>query len=204
MTPPSPALLRLTPTLLEWSAYSPEVKVVLTAHAWAHDGKVVLIDPIPGNETIEKEIIRLGQPVLIIATNSNHDRAVMDWKKRLNIPVAASAHAVKALGFKPEVILESCPLIHGLQPIAIEGAAAGEHALLSREQKLLMVGDALVHLPETGLAPLPDKYCENPARLRQSLHLLLDYKEWDSLAFAHGEAITSGARQQLQSLLQSR
>lgn len=194
--PATPTHHLVTPTLLEWSAYSPQVKTTLTAHAWSHDGKVVLIDPIPGDAAVEKALLKLGRPVLIIATNANHDRAIPDWKDRLAIPVAASALAVKDLGFKPEVILESCPLLHGLHPIPLPGAPTGEHALHSREQKLLIVGDALVNLPETGLAPLPDKYCTDPARLRTALADLAQI-DFDTIAFAHGEAIASGAKARL-------
>jgi glyoxylase-like metal-dependent hydrolase (beta-lactamase superfamily II) len=190
----------VTPTLLEWSAYSAEVKCVLTAHAWSHDGKVVLVDPIPADAPATGALQQLGRPVLIIATNANHDRAIPHWKTLLNIPVAASAHAAKDLGIKPDVILESCPVIHGLHPIALEGGPAGEHALHSPEQKLLIVGDALVHLPETGLAPLPDKYCADPAKLRASLAKLAALP-FDTLAFAHGQALASGARTRLRQAL---
>jgi glyoxylase-like metal-dependent hydrolase (beta-lactamase superfamily II) len=190
----------VTPTLLEWSAYSPEVKCVLTSHAWAHDGKVVLVDPIPADAPTTAALQRLGQPVLIIATNANHDRAVLHWKELLKVPVAASAHAVKDLGTKPDVILESCPVIHHLHPIALEGGPAGEHALHSPEQKILIVGDALVHLPETGLSPLPDKYCTDPAKLRASLAKLTALP-FDTLAFAHGDALTPGAQDRLRQAL---
>lgn len=193
----------ITPALLEWSVYSAQAKCTLTSHAWSHEGKVVLIDPVATGASATSALQQLGSPVLIIATNANHDRDILQWKQRLQIPVAASAHAVKGLGFKPEVILESCPVIHGLKPLALEGGALGEHALYSAEQKLLIVGDALVHLPETGLAPLPDKYCTDPTRLHRSLAALAEL-DFETLAFAHGEAIVSSARARVQAALTQR
>jgi len=190
----------ITPALLEWSAYSAEAKCTLTSHAWSHQGKVVLVDPVATGAAATGALQQLGSVVLIIATNANHDRDIRQWRQLLQVPVAASAHAVKGLGFKPDVILESCPILQGLKPIALEGGAPGEHALHSAEQKLLIVGDALVHLPETGLAPLPDKYCSDPARLRASLAALARL-DFETLAFAHGEAIATGARARVQEAL---
>jgi glyoxylase-like metal-dependent hydrolase (beta-lactamase superfamily II) len=191
---------QISPHLYEWSAYSHSVKTVLTSHAFVHDGKVVLIDPIAADAPVAVAVHKLGRPVLIIATNANHNRDISRWKTLLDIPVAASALAVKDLGFKPDVILESAKLLHGLSPIALEGAAPGEHALFSAETKLLVVGDALIHLEGKGLTVLPDKYASHPQALKKSLQTLLRLK-FDTLAFAHGDAIVGGANAQVRTAL---
>jgi glyoxylase-like metal-dependent hydrolase (beta-lactamase superfamily II) len=188
------------PSLVEWSAHSPQAKVTLTSHAFAHEGKVILVDPIEGDSTFRKALAALGQPVLIVLTNANHERATLHWKKELNVPVAFSAHASKEISFKPDVILETLKNFQGIQPIPLEGAAPGEHALFIPHLKLLIVGDALINLPETGLSRLPDKYCSEPVKLIKALRSL-DKLSFENTAFAHGTTLVRDGKSRLIPLL---
>jgi len=188
------------PSLVEWSAHSPQAKVTLTSHAFAHEGKVILVDPIEGDSSVRKALAALGQPVLIVLTNANHKRATLRWKKELNVPVAFSAHASKEISFKPDVILETLKSFQGIQPIPLEGAAPGEHALFIPDLKLLIVGDALINLPETGLARLPDKYCADPIKLHQSLRTLNNLS-FENAAFAHGTTLVRDGKSRLVPIL---
>ena len=65
---------------------------------------------------------------------------------------------------------------------------------------VLHVGDALIHLPSTGFAPLPDKYCTDPRELRAALGKLLRFP-CEVLTFAHGLPLVILARQRLADLL---
>ena len=78
------------------------------------------------------------------------------------------------------------------------GAAPGEIAL--HAEGVLHVGDALIHLPSTGFAPLPDKYCTDPRELRAALGKLLRFP-CEVLTFAHGLPLVTHARQRLADLL---
>lgn len=197
---PAASLLTPAPFLREWTFYSAEVKCDLTAHAFIHGGKVVLIDPVSPTAELAAALRAAGTPVLIIASNANHDREIAAWKALLGIPVAASALAVKSLGLKPDVVLEGVKNLHGLHPLPLPDAAAGEHAFFAAQERLLIFGDAVVHLPSTGLSLLPDKYCANPAQLRQALAQLTPL-DFDALAFAHGPAIVGGAKARWKTLL---
>lgn len=191
------------PTLVEWSAHSPQAKVTLTSHAFSHEGRVILVDPIEGDAATRTAIAALGQPVLIVLTNGNHERASALWKKELNIPVAFSALASREISFKPEVVLETVRNFHGLQPLALDGAATGEHALFVPHLKLLILGDALLNLPETGLSRLPDKYCSQPAALKRSLHSLAKIG-FENTAFAHGPTLLRDGKTRLLPLLEAK
>ena len=95
-----------------------------------------------------------------------------------------------------------------LEAIPLTGAATGEIALYraagASEDSggVMIVGDALVHLPTHGFSILPDKYCTNAKALRRSLEGLLDW-EFERLLFAHGEPIMHDARERLAALLET-
>ena len=82
--------------------------------------------------------------------------------------------------------------------ITLPGAAPGEIAL--HAGNVLHVGDALIHLPPYGFAPLPEKYCADAQELRASLGKLLRFP-FEVLTFAHGLPLVSQARQRLATLL---
>ncbi len=182
---PEISLTRIDPTLLEWSAFDPQVKTLLTSHAICNAGKVVLIDPIFPDAAVMAAISEMGMPCGIFLTNGNHERASKKLSKLLNIPVASPAFAVKEFSFKPDIILDGLTQIYGFKPIAIPGAGLGEHALYCTKTQTLCVGDALVNLPTTGLAILPDKYCLDAALLKKSLRALTLLKI-QTLIFSHG------------------
>lgn len=191
------------PSLVEWAAHSPQAKVTLTSHAFAHDGKVVLVDPIEGDAATEAAILKLGQPVLIVLTSGNHERAANLWRKKFSVPTAFSALASREISFKPDVVLETVKNIHGFQPVALPGGATGEHALFVPHLKLLVLGDALINLPETGLGRLPDKYASNPAALAKSLGTLAKL-DFEHTAFAHGPTLVRDGKKRLIPLLESK
>ncbi|MDX6765543.1 MAG: hypothetical protein SFU85_02010 [Candidatus Methylacidiphilales bacterium] len=191
------------PGLVEWSAHSPTARVTLTAHAFSHEGKVILVDPIEEVPGVRDAILGLGQPVLIVLTNGNHERASVAWKKSFNIPTAFSAMATRDISYKPDVVLETAPSIHGVHPLPLAGAAPGEHALHIPHLKLLILGDALINLAETGLSRLPDKYCSDPAALRLSLGPLAKLG-FEHCAFAHGTTLVRDGKSRLLPLLQPR
>ena len=141
--------------------------------------------PDPGTLS---SIIKMGVPCGIFLTNGNHERDSRLLSRQLNIPVASPALAIKEFSFKPDIILDGLKQIYGFHPFPLPGAAIGEHALYCQKTETLCVGDALIHLPETGLAILPDKYCQNAAALKQSLASLLSLKI-QTLIFAHGKAL---------------
>ena len=60
--------------------------------------------------------------------------------------------------------------------------------------------DALINLPSHPFVVLPDKYCDDPKRLRRSLAVLLE-RPFTTLAFAHGQPLTVNPRARLAALL---
>lgn len=62
------------------------------------------------------------------------------------------------------------------------------------------MGDALIHVDPHGFAILPERYCDDAPRARESLKRLL-HPPTEVLMFAHGLPIVSRAGERLAALL---
>jgi hypothetical protein len=82
----------------------------------------------------------------------------------------------------------------------LAGGAPGESAWGLRERNLVVVGDAVVNLAGRGLELLPDKYCTDPKRLRESLVVVVA-GGWERMLMAHGEPLGSGAARRVGEML---
>lgn len=170
------------PGIRTWSAFSTEHRVdlgssaVLTPEGWW------VFDPIP--IAADASGPRFDRVVGIVLTNANHERDSARWCDRFGCQRWA---APDAEGIPDEVgrWTGSDPF-WGWIMIPLPGGAPGEAAFLRPDRSLLVVGDALVNLPGRGLEVLPDKYCTDPARLRQSLRRLPSV---DLILPAHGTPI---------------
>ena len=183
-----------------WQRFQPSVKVDCSSCAVRVGTKLILVDPIPLNAGAQEELLQLGEPAAIIATNGNHDRAIAQLRAKLGVPVFAHADAVPALGFEVERMLSDGDVIFdSLEVIEIPGAGVGEIALHD-SRGWLIVGDALTNLEPDGLALLPAKYCTDARQMRVSLGKLLRFPS-EVLTFAHGLPVVSRARPRLESLL---
>ena len=193
---------QLNDTFITWSAYDSECKTDVFSCAFKRQKRLILIDPIEPSPDCEEQIIQSGTPALIILTNSNHQRSTEYWRNKYNIPLAASALAVKELTIKPEVVLEDLKQLHSLEPISLSGGTPGETALYHKESKTMILGDAVINLSDTGFSFLPEKYCQNQQELKESLTKLLAYS-FETLILAHGVPLTDNPKDQLEKLLSS-
>lgn len=182
-----------------WEVYEESVRVNLSARAIRIEEGWVFIDPVElsGDALVVFSSIPAAA---IFLTNGNHARAALTFRKRFGAPIVAHPDAVGELEcpvdrvWKPERVL-----FEGVRGIPIPGGGPGEMALLDARGRL-HVGDALIHLPETGFSLLPDKYCEDPVRMRASLKALLD-QEFQAITFAHGTPIFEKGKEKLRELL---
>lgn len=186
-----------------WWTYVPEVKCRCFSQACVHQNNLTLIDPIrPVDKKKWEQILRMGNPTLIILTNGNHERDAVHIQDELKIPIACGEGAVHPLNLKPEIILDGHMQIHGLRPVPAPGAGPGEIALFCQPQQTMFFGDIIVNLPDTGLAPLPEKYASNPQQMLQSIRSLTDFS-FSRACFAHGTPLESQARSQIRALIQA-
>lgn len=185
MTP----LRRVSPGLWCWQAYEPAVKCDLSACAVETRDGVVLVDPFPFAEPLP-----FGNPAAVFLTNGNHARNAAEVRAKFGTPVFASASAAPELG----IAIDGAPALGGVRVIEIPGAGPGEVAYLFG--RVLCLGDAVINLEGHGFSLLPEKYCTEPAKLRDSLRKLLSL-EFDILTFAHGAPILEDAHERLSKLI---
>jgi len=159
-----------------WHAYDPACKAELWSTSFSSPEGTVLFDPIDW----PKDTPLPASPVRMVRTNGNHDRSCADL-------------AAETKGQISETVPEFTAL-------PLPGAGEGETAFFHPPSGTLVVGDALIHLAPHGLMPLPDKYCTDPALLRQSLRRLLDLPI-QRIFFAHGDPILQDGSERIQKLL---
>jgi hypothetical protein len=194
---PAPEFQIVRPGLFYWQAYDPAVKTDLCCCALESGGGLVFCDPVPLDSLAEEELMAGREARAIILTNANHERNAAVLARRYGIEIWAHA------GAKGQVTAsrwyEEGPILDGeLEVVALKGFAAGETALWW--QDVLLMGDALIHLPPYGFSMLPKKYCEDAEAGAESLKKLLRFPV-ETLTFAHGLPLVSQARQRLAALI---
>jgi glyoxylase-like metal-dependent hydrolase (beta-lactamase superfamily II) len=195
-------LNQLRPGLFTWQAYDTNAKADLCSTALATKAGLFVIDPVQLDNAVRAQLTSVGPIRGIILTNANHLRAAQTYATACSAPVYAHREAAANLPLAHLIqVTQGTRIGDELEPITIEGAAPGEIALYhALDGGTLVVGDALINFDPHGFMFLPDKYCEDPRQMRQSLRKLLSYKA-ERLLFAHGLPILSGAQTRLQQLL---
>lgn len=191
-------------TAYRWEAFDAASRVDLSASAVAVDGRLFFVDPIPLAKAALAELGAEHAPAGIVITNGNHARAAAEFRRKLGVPLAATAEAADEAGSTPTETIppEGGPVFGGVfEAVPLPGGAAGEVALYRADRGgLLIVGDAIINLPSFPLALLPDKYCRDVRELRRSVARLLE-RSFATLLFAHGEPILQNAHARLAAML---
>ena len=178
-------LRQIVPRLWSWHAYDPAVKVDLFSCALEFEGGLVLVDPIGLDEWGMKTLASQGPVRAIVVTNANHARQSAEFKRFWNAPVLTHRDAVVELETPVDGLLQAGDFLGGgIEVLELPGAGAGEIALYDQTGRIHF-GDAVVNLESTGLCLLPEKYCSNPAQLKNSVAALGGLKA-DVITFAHG------------------
>lgn len=188
------------PGVRRWHAFNPAIRVEWACHALqTSDGSWVMVDPIGGPADLGWHGKGRGEVVAIIATNGNHERAALEWERETRVRLwAASGSGLNSPAW------HQLPLGPGWQDDWVvedlTGGGPGEVALRIPGMDLMVFGDAVVNLAGRSLELLPDRYCTDPARLRESIRRLV-HTPFGRAVFAHGNPIEDGASRRIGSLL---
>jgi glyoxylase-like metal-dependent hydrolase (beta-lactamase superfamily II) len=191
---------QIADSLIFWQGYDPLVKADLCSTELRVGSEWFLIDPIPLAKGPLAELAEIAPPSAIILTNGNHERCAKIFRKKFSVPVIAHEDARGEFLIEIDEWLagDSAVIRDKFSAVHLRGAAKGEIAL--HAGRVLVVGDAIINLDQTGFAFLPDKYCENAKQLRESARRLIAF-EFEIMTFAHGLPIVSGAKRRLENLL---
>jgi glyoxylase-like metal-dependent hydrolase (beta-lactamase superfamily II) len=193
---------QVIPGLYRWSVQDDRIGGVRSeAYAIvAEDGAVTLIDPLPIDPRLLKE---LGPVEAIVLTAGNHQRAAWDLRRIFGAPVWAPQ---QAYGLEDNADLTygaGDTLPGGLIAYHTPGPAMSMYTLwLERPRSVLFVSDLLSH-EEVGTPRFIDsQYQDEPARTRTSVRRLLEHLPVEAVCFAHGEPILQDGATQLRRALQ--
>jgi len=199
MPPLAHELQLLPPYLALWHAYDRTARVELYSTAIRTGDGLIVIDPTALNRRAFCELDRLGPVTSILLTNVNHERAADSFANNYAAPIFGPKELIDA-GNRFRRLAEGA--LHGLDVIAIDGAAPGEIAIYDpRSRGVLIIGDALINFNPYGFSLLPRKYCTDQKLMIRSLTRLLDL-QFEKMLFAHGLPITTRAHDRLTSLLE--
>ncbi len=168
-----------------WNVYEESVKTDLYGTAVRAEEGWVFVDPVDLAAEAMNFFKKRGPVTAIVLTNSNHWRAASLFREWFSAPVFVHPEAVGELLETPDGVLAPGRMVGGsLSVVELPGAGPGEIALFDPRGRL-HVGDALVNLDSTGLAMLPEKYCQNRGLLGRSLRRILELPV-NFVTFAHG------------------
>jgi hypothetical protein len=199
---PVEEIQRVNAYLAFWQGYDPSVKTDLCSHGLRIREGWILVDPIELAEEAMADLLREAPVAGIVITSGNHERAAAVFKAKTGAPILAHADAIAEISVEIDRELSDGEEVYGLKTIRLAGFAPGEIALQSPAGSgIMMMGDALIHVPPFGFAILPEKYCEDAKLARLSLRKLLQFPS-ELMTFAHGLPIVTGAGRRLRELLQ--
>lgn len=187
------------PGVWQWECFSPEHKVELTSNAVSAEGVLYIFDPIDLALAARKTFLVDKSALRFVLTNDNHERAVRQWLNAVNAPLWNSAEfdlAGLSANHWPVGVVSWGPW----EVFPLPGGAVGEVALRWRERSLVVLGDAVFNLPKYGFNVLPEKYCRDQVKLKQSLMALTE-EAFETVLFAHGVPILQGASSKIRELV---
>ena len=191
------------PDLLHWWVRDDRIGGA-RSDAWAvvHDGRIVLIDPLPLEEPALGTLEAHGQPIAVCITGSCHQRWAWRLRDRFGIKVYAPEGA-QGLEEVPDVdYAEGVALPGGLVPVHAPGPTEVHYALyLDRDEGALFCADVLVNRGE-GLDFVDGKYQDDPSRTRDTARRFLDLK-FGVLCPSHGPAVTHRPKEAIRRALEA-
>jgi glyoxylase-like metal-dependent hydrolase (beta-lactamase superfamily II) len=191
----------IVPGVFTWSWYSEPQGYNFNGHLLRHSDGNICIDPVQPSDTALDDLMRLGVAHIVI-TNRNHFRAANLVRDRLGARTAIhpeDAAYARGQGTDIDDNLRVGERIGPLEVIGVAGKSPGEVALLWRERRILIVGDAVIGNPPGKCSLLPEKVMDDPVRLRRNARALLDL-DFETLLVGDGVSILSGAKNRFREL----
>jgi glyoxylase-like metal-dependent hydrolase (beta-lactamase superfamily II) len=197
------SLRRFPGPVFVWSRFQPERGYDFNGTALpSPDGTVLLVDPVSPTDAELDELRALGSRFVVVLLTADHERAAAHVSKVLEAPVfapEADLAAVKLPGAQPFAESHVFPggwVAHHLASLK----TPGETALFHPGRRALVVGDAVIADPVTGLRLVPPAKIANRAAAFASLRRLAAL-DFDALFVGDGFSLPSGGKAALESFL---
>jgi hypothetical protein len=182
-----------------WTARHP--KIGMDVSSYYVPELDVLLDPLTPPDVIDR-LEDMGAPSEALLTNRHHYRSCGELVERFGITVRApragmheykSGEPVEPYDFGDELLGGS------IKAYQVGGICPDEAALHIPSVNALAVADGVINYD--GLRFVPDNYFDDPEgdqrALKEAYSRLAEELDFDALLTAHGDPITSGARDEL-------
>lgn len=186
-----------------WSRFQPDRGFEFNGTALvADDGLVLLVDPVPATDEEVSALRRLGSRFEVVLLNAHHERDAARFASRLDAIVRApraDLPLLKNTGGRP--FDDGDMLGGGWQVQTLDHhKTPGESALWHAGRRQLLVGDAVIADPLTGLRLPPPAMLPDRAAALAGLSKLAAL-DFDALFTGDGFILPGGGREALQRFL---
>jgi hypothetical protein len=195
------SLEEVVPGVYHWHIQDERIGARSDAYAVVdRDGAVVLIDPLPIDESLLQP---LGSITAIILTAGNHQRSAWKFRKRFNVPVWAPRDADGLDEEADTAYGNGDTLPGGLSAFQTPGPAHVMYTLWMQQSPrgVVFLSDLLTNPGEGVLEFVPNEYQDEPVRTRMSIERIIEHLPVDTLCFAHGEPVLRDGEQALRRAL---
>jgi len=187
-----------------WSVFSEEKDLDFNGYLiQTSDNQSFIVDPPCAGPDVLNGFTPLPKVEFIFLTNADHERASVDFRERLGIPIYIHEADASLLSLKPDfTVQDGHELANGWQVIHLPNQKTpGETALYHLQQRTLILGDALIGKPFQKLSLLPsEKYRDRHAAL-STLHERLSGLDVQVLLLGDGDPIMLNAGSTLKDTL---
>ncbi|WP_187323578.1 MBL fold metallo-hydrolase [Stigmatella aurantiaca] len=183
------SLQEVVPGVYNWHVHDDRIDARSDAYAVAdRDGAVILIDPLPIDESL---LLPLGSITAIVLTAGNHQRSAWKFRKRFKVPVWAPENAHGLEEEADNIYANGDTLPGGLSALHTPGPAHSMFTLWMQQSPrgIVFISDLLTRPGHGTPEFIPSEYQDEPGRTRLSVQRVLDQLPVDTVCFAHGEPI---------------
>jgi hypothetical protein len=191
----------IIPGLWHWTAFHEGIGMDVSSYLV--ERAAALIDPMLPEQGVEA--FRGREPEVILLTNRHHYRHSERFAEEFGCPVLCHEAGLHEFEGGPPVqgFAFGDDVANGVLALEVGVLTPEETAFhVDTDPGALSFGDAVVNIPDSGLAFVPDEYIgDDPEAikegLRESFRRLLAH-DFDALLIAHGEPMPGGGKAALQ------
>jgi glyoxylase-like metal-dependent hydrolase (beta-lactamase superfamily II) len=190
----------ILPNIYSWSEFSEEKQLNFNGYLIIGEEESVIIDPpfLREDDELKYLIAQHSSCPLrgILLTNIHHERSSCLLKNQYSVPVLVNERDAEGLETPADYTFAGGDtLFCGMQIIQLDyQKSPGETALYMAEQKIIIVGDALIGKVPGQVNMLPSEKYKDIAKAKAGLKELLKY-EFETLLVGDGESILKDAKE---------
>lgn len=186
-----------------WSRFQPDRGFEFNGTALqADNGTVLLVDPVPATDAERAALKGLGRRFEVVLLNAHHERDAARFAEAFAAPIKAPGADLPLLKTRLAKPFDDGDAFEGgwVARTLPNHKTPGESVLWNAQRGILLVGDALIADPVTGLRLPPPAMIADRFAALQALASLLEL-EFEMLLTGDGFVLPAGGREALRRFL---